>query len=769
MNKNVRTWICVICALLVTIGANAQNAAVSNQLKVKYSLVEYHKDNGGWYLIGKQNGTENEYGFCNKLGKVIAFGGKDYKIYDAFIELYMLDPALKKEHDEWKAKYDEWYKEYVVYEKEKSAYDKKVEIIATEISNKKKEALIKKYGSESWAMTDSEYWRCNSFYLRDEAKVQLFKQGIEPPATIREKPTGPSSGYKWVQYTYIQPQPYQEISFEALKSDPYIDVKKNGLYGVADKNLKLIVPCLYKQKVLGRSKLNGDCRLICSDNKYGAINRSGKIILEMEYKSIESTSNGHLKVSKDGKLYGMYDVNGKEILPCLFADISFAIKSEQSFSAFAQSYVESFVNEWQKRGEFEKTADWQQRVSEETRRQKILELTRQAQSAYIDLYTKNLKDELTLGKYDPDHETFLVESKVGGRMLVAVPIAKAANFKEKFNECAKTPSYFIQNDRIGVAQYEFKLSDTEKYKFSNQASLNYSIAQVEYNFDPISINTSGQDAGQGKQTISTVSLSVGKSDIDLNIPAASEKNDKTFAIIFSNENYQNEKKVDFANNDGYIFSEYCKKTLGLPTENVHYRSDATYNNIRHELNWIKQVAEAYQNQASIIVYYAGHGVPDESSHEAYLLPVDGVSSDVSTGISINELYKTLGQLPARNVYLFMDACFSGALRGSGMLASARGVAIKSKSDVPQGNMVVFSAATGQETAYPYQDKKHGMFTYFLLKKLKETNGDATLGELSDYVITNVKQQSIVVNRKSQTPTVVPSVNVESGWESMRLR
>ena len=55
-----------------------------------------------------------------------------------------------------------------------------------------------------------------------------------------------------------------------------------------------------------------------------------------------------------------------------------------------------------------------------------------------------------------------------------------------------------------------------------------------------------------------------------------------------------------------------------------------------------------------------------------------------------------------------------------MLASARGVAIKAKQNHPQGNMVVLSAAQGDETAHPYTEKGHGLFTYYLLKKLKET-------------------------------------------------
>ena len=113
MRRIIKTMLLLI-ALILSICTFAQNVAVTKQLKAKYSIVEYNKSNGGWYLIGKQEGTETLYGFCNKLGKVIAFGGKEYKIYDAFIEFYMPDPALKKAYDEWKKEHDEWKKEYRV-------------------------------------------------------------------------------------------------------------------------------------------------------------------------------------------------------------------------------------------------------------------------------------------------------------------------------------------------------------------------------------------------------------------------------------------------------------------------------------------------------------------------------------------------------------------------------------------------------------------------------------------------------------------------------
>lgn len=763
MNRIRKTFI-FLMACMLSINIHAQNVAVTNQLKAKYSIVEYNKGNGGWYFIGKQTGTETQYGFCNKMGKVIAFGGKEYKVYDAFIEFYMPDPAMKKEYDEWKRKHDEWEKEKEVYDILDKQYTNKRDIIVEKL--KREEEEKQKKNPYAWYSTHSF-----SAYFWPQAEAILLKQGIEKPV-LRDEPRQRSDGYKWVQYTFIQPQPYQEIDYKELKDEKLIlcSVKKNGLYGLANKSLKIIVPCTYKERIkTSYTLLNGTCQKYCINGKYGVANKSGIVILKDEYKEISETENGLLMVTKDGKLFGIYDTNGKEVLPCIFADVSFAIKKSQSFSSFARNYVEQFVNEWQKKGEYEKTAYWQVRVNEQKRQQKIVELTKQAQAAYLGLYANNIKDDFTIGKYDPDHETFLIESKIGGKLLVPVPIAKAEKFKNRFTECTKKPSYFIQNDGIGLAKCEFRLSQNEVYTFNNQASLNYSIAQVEYNFDPININPVASDNNQGKQTISTITLNVGKSDVDVDIPVNATNNDKTFAVIISNENYQNEKKVEFANNDGWMFKEYCQKTLGIPANNIHYRADATYNNIRHELNWISQVAEAYNNEANIIFYFAGHGVPDEYSKEAYLLPVDAISSDVSTGISLNTLYKSLGDMSANNVFVFLDACFSGALRGNGMLASARGVAIKSKADEPQGNMVVFSAASGQETAYPYKTKNHGMFTYFILKKLKESKGNMTLDELSSFVITNVKQQSIVVNGKSQTPTMSTSVSLSNSWKELKLK
>ena len=128
----------------------------------------------------------------------------------------------------------------------------------------------------------------------------------------------------------------------------------------------------------------------------------------------------------------------------------------------------------------------------------------------------------------------------------------------------------------------------------------------------------------------------------------------------------------------------------------------------------------------------------------------------------------MGNLQAHSVTVFLDACFSGAKRDGGMVAEARGVAIRPRATAPTGKMVVFSAVSDDETALPYDEKGHGMFTYFLLKKLQETKGNVTLKDLGDYIRKRVASESVLINNKSQTPTVKPSESVSGTWEGMKL-
>ena len=325
----------------------------------------------------------------------------------------------------------------------------------------------------------------------------------------------------------------------------------------------------------------------------------------------------------------------------------------------------------------------------------------------------------------------------------------------------KTLEYELMANQRAADQINIQVSVTERMgKFAKSAEIPLQFGQ--YVGSSIAMTVERKDEEVEIQKASLIS------DVDEHIPVADKKNSNTFVLIIANEHYQQVAAVPFALNDGNIFREYCVKTLGISEKHIHYIPDATINNIRSQINWLANITETWDDP-QVIVYYAGHGIPDEVSKSAYLLPVDGSGTDVTTGYKLDELYATLGNMPASQIIVFMDACFSGSKREDGMLASARGVALKAKTGVPQGNMVVFSAAQGDETAYPYREQQHGMFTYHLLKKLQETAGEVTLQDLGNYIITEVKKRSIEENDKKQTPCVIPSATVGTDWQNWKLK
>ena len=256
--------------------------------------------------------------------------------------------------------------------------------------------------------------------------------------------------------------------------------------------------------------------------------------------------------------------------------------------------------------------------------------------------------------------------------------------------------------------------------------------------------------------------------VDTKIAVNSQTDDKTFVVIVSNENYKHEESVPFARNDGEVFKVYCQKTLGIPEDHIRFAPDATLGEMNYAIYWLGNMLKAYDGEARAIVYYSGHGMPDESGKEAYLLPVDGFSQSTEGALSTKSLYKKLGEMNSKHIVVLLDACFSGAKRDGKMLASSRGVAIKAKTEPVSDNTVVFSAAQGDETAYPFKSQRHGLFTYYILDKMQQSGGSTTLGELSVYVTQNVKRKAVVENNgKSQTPTIIASSG-NNNWRDWRF-
>lgn len=436
-------------------------------------------------------------------------------------------------------------------------------------------------------------------------------------------------------------------------------------------------------------------------------------------------------------------------------------KIQTTFSYMALGKIAKEIPQWQKKKEYETTEQWRQRVTAENQKNKVDEIANQAKKEFIALH-KPKTITGTLGTYDADYGAYPVSIEGANTIYAKIPLEEALQFKTNWSKVAMQPTYGIIDDNIAVTSCIFSLGkkswkSTERAANDNLDYLSYDVPTLNVDFDgktSVAQNTSPKKAVDNT--------------IDKNIPQTASLQSNTFVIAIGNENYNLVPKVAFANNDMNIFAQYCQKTLGIPMQNIRKYKDATFGSMLSALNDIKEIANAYNGDMNVIFYYAGHGIPNEKDQTAYLLPTDADGKSTEVCFPLARLYKELGELNAKSVIVFMDACFSGAQRGNGMLASARGVAIKAKEQKPMGKLIVLTASSGEETAYPYNEKAHGLFTYFLLKKLNETKGKCSLGELSEYITTNVRRQSIVINRKPQTPAIIFSDSVKDEWMNYKL-
>ena len=256
-----------------------------------------------------------------------------------------------------------------------------------------------------------------------------------------------------------------------------------------------------------------------------------------------------------------------------------------------------------------------------------------------------------------------------------------------------------------------------------------------------------------------------------NIPFNNISKPNTFALIIGNEDYRSyqldlssEVNVDFAEQDARTFNNYVIQTLGVPERNIIMLINGTSGQMHQALAKINLIARNTKGKAKLIFYYAGHGLPDEITREPYLIPVDVSGKNLSQAIKLKDVYSKLTEHPNKQVTMFLDACFSGGARNQGLLA-ARAVKVKPKEQQLKGNLIVFTASSGEESSLPYKEKNHGMFTYFLLKKLQESKGNLTYKELSDYLNEKISLESVLVNSKEQNTQTNVSPDATNIWKN----
>jgi hypothetical protein len=300
-------------------------------------------------------------------------------------------------------------------------------------------------------------------------------------------------------------------------------------------------------------------------------------------------------------------------------------------------------------------------------------------------------------------------------------------------------------EKVGCTSIVQLLADAERAQFAALTDTSQNLQRLQRNQSDTysNITTTGTTLTQSTQE-------------SLLTPAfQAAPDDNAVAVVIGIEKYQSLPTAGFVRSDASLMRDYLK-AMGYQDRNIEFLIDnrATFSSIRKAIEtWLPN---RINSKSRVTVYYAGHGAPDPQSGEAYIVPYDGDPNYLSdTGYPLKRLYERLEKLPAKQVVVMIDACFSGA-GGRGVLAAGARSLVRIEKTAPKGNRIaVLTSTQGTQISTSSPDKKHGLFTYYLLKALQENNQD--LSAVYDYLKPRVEDEAKRMNVE-QTPSISPDLS-----------
>lgn len=161
-----------------------------------------------------------------------------------------------------------------------------------------------------------------------------------------------------------------------------------------------------------------------------------------------------------------------------------------------------------------------------------------------------------------------------------------------------------------------------------------------------------------------VSESACVAEVDSDIPRGVEQHSSAVALILAIPQYQSSSipEVKYAKNDAGVLRQYLIKSLGFKPENILPMipdEQLTYGRIQ---SYIKSILPSYlkpDGSSDLFIYYAGHGAPNTTNHEAYLVPWDCDPNYVNdnNAYDMKRFYMDIAGLKARRKVVVVDACF----------------------------------------------------------------------------------------------------------------
>jgi hypothetical protein len=248
---------------------------------------------------------------------------------------------------------------------------------------------------------------------------------------------------------------------------------------------------------------------------------------------------------------------------------------------------------------------------------------------------------------------------------------------------------------------------------------------------------------------------------------------KDWGLIIGIEEYNRLPRVEYARKDALIVRDYFIRVLGVPESNIISLIDTDATKARIEGYLKKYIPNNVGKDATLYVYFAGHGMPGTKKGEPYLVPFDADTRFIEqTGYKLISFYQDLYRLDLKRVYVFLDSCFSGmASRAAEMLIKGARPALVhvEKVSPPSSSIISLNATSTGQISNAYPEKGHGLFTYYLLRAIKgeadaDDDGWTSMKEVYGYVRGHVTRESRRMQQE-QVPSIVPP---SDQWKDIAL-
>lgn len=281
-------------------------------------------------------------------------------------------------------------------------------------------------------------------------------------------------------------------------------------------------------------------------------------------------------------------------------------------------------------------------------------------------------------------------------------------------------------------------------------------------------------AGRGKSVVAARRLRVGMSPapeaveeviseigVDDIPPRAKGGPSGNVAVVVGLSRYREKAipAVKYAARDAEVMARYLQNVGGVAADDIKILTDdaATKSDLEAYLeDWLPR---RVRPDTTVYFYYAGHGAPDLTGKESFLVPYEGHPDFPTKLYPLARAYAALAKLPAKAVVVMLDSCFSGA-KGRGL--TQEGARPLVSAQAPSGldpKLAVLAGASGSQIASDLDKAEHGLFTYYLLKGMrgdadKDKDGTVTLAELYPFVRGGVSERASRELNRDQTPVLI---------------